>query len=268
MTKSLPNIIKSNCVFITDSDIKVIDSNDRNDFIPISFKQVVEINSEERLLSEDTLTNEDELYQMNHMKNSSDKLHQMQSYTESLLDEAKRDAEQLRLETLASVQQEIEQLKEEAINEGYAQGLVKGEEEIHQKLAKLDQKEQELAETYDKKLEEMQGNVTELLIALVQKITGVVIEEKSIITYLVCDAVKAQSTCNEFRISVSKTDFPEVNEHLDEMKELVRSTAQITIIENPELEKNQCKIETEKNIIDCSMETKLSNLIMALKLLT
>lgn len=268
MTKSLPNIIKSNCVFITDSNIKVIDSNDRNDFIPIRFKQVVEMNSEESQLLEDTLTNEDELYQMNHMNNSSDQLHQMQSYTEGLLEEAKREAEQLRLDALTNAQEEIDQLKEEALNEGYAQGIAKGEEELRQKLAELEEKEQELLEAYDKKLAEMQGNVTEILIALVQKITGVVIEEKSIITYLVCDAVKAQSTCNEFRISVSKADFPEVNEHLDELKELVRSTAQITIIENPELEKNQCKIETEKNIIDCSMETKLSNLITALKLLT
>lgn len=266
MTKSLPNIIKSNRVFISDSDIKVIDSNDRDDFLPISFKQVVEINSEEQD-SENGITNEEALYQMSTKKNASEKLHEMQSFTETMLEDAQKEAERLKVEALTDAQKEIDQLKEQAVNEGYAEGLAKGEQEIAQKTAQLEQKEQELIASYDNKLEEMQGNVTNLLIALVQKITGVVIEEKSIILYLVSDAVKSQSACNEFRISVSKADFNEVNEHIDELQELVRSTAQITIIENPELVKNQCKIETEKNIIDCSMETKLSNLIMALKLL-
>ena len=268
MTKSLPNIIKSNCVFISDSGFKVIDSNDRDDFFPISFKQVVEINSEEEQSADGNITNEEELFQMNTHKNASDKLQEMQSFTEAMLEDAKKEAERLKSEAISNAQEEINLLKEQAVNTGYSEGLEKGEQEIVQKLAQLEQREQELLASYNDQLEEMQGNVTNLLIHLVQKITGVVIEEKSIISYLVCDAVKAQSACNEFRISVSKVDFKEVNHRIDEIKDLVRSTAQITIIENPELSKNQCKIETEKNIIDCSIETKLTNLIMALKLLT
>ena len=264
--KSLPNIIKSNCVLFADNDVKVIDSNEKGDFFPICFRNAVEIESDFSD-SIDSLANDNELYQMNHHQNSTQNLQEMKAYAESIIENAQKEAEIIRSDALLSVQNEIALDKRRAEQEGYQQGLIKGEQEINAKLASLDEKEKVLLKEYDNKLKDMQENVTLLLIALVQKITGVIIEEKSIITYLVCDAVKSQSTCNEFRISVSKADYNDILLHMDDIKDLVRSNAQVTIIENPELEKNQCKIETDKNIIDCSIETKLNNLAMALKLL-
>jgi len=246
-------------------DVKIINSNFKNDFMPISMKQAVEVTQNEEEIPSDPV--DDELYQMNHVQNASEELHKMQSYAQSIVDDARREAEDLKMQAICDAQNEIEAQMQSARDSGYAQGIEEAQEQIRRKLNELDNQRIQLEQEYDERVLEMQSNISDIVGALVQKITGVVIEEKNIITYLICDAVKGQSACNEFRISVSKADYPEVLEHKSEIEELLKSTAQVTIIENPELMQNQCKIETEKNIIDCGLETKLSNLSMALKLL-
>ena len=104
--------------------------------------------------------------------------------------------------------------------------------------------------------------------AYVAKITGVIIEEKDIINYLVSEAIRGQSSCNEYRIRVSKEDYQEVFEHINDYKAYLKSTAEVSVSEDMDLMKNQCLIETDKNIIDCSIETKINNLVTALKLLS
>lgn len=265
--KSLPNIIKSNCVLITNKDIKVIDSNPKDDFTTLSFKEAIDIGETDEIIQEDEEQRE-ELYQMNHEKNTSEHLEKMKSFAETIIEDARREAEEMKQKALDLAMQEIETLRQNTIEEAYQQGMAQAEESINEHLAQIDAKRNELEEEYEQKIDEMQREVTELLIAYVQKITGIVIEEKQIIMYLVKNAVKANSSCNEFRIIVSKEDFEEVDSRVDEIKEMVKSTANIAVVENPEFEKNQCKIETDKNIIDCGIETKISNLVMALKLLT
>lgn len=259
------NVIKSSNVLITDQNVKVIDSNPKDDFTPMQFKTAMEIDSPE---DENSNTNEEELFQINHVQNASEKLHEMQAYAEKIIEDAKNEADELKVEALENAQREIDEKRALAEEDGFRFGVQKAQDEILSQKKKLKEKELQLEETYNEKMLQMESQVTELLIAFVKKITGVVIEEKSIIKYLVCDAVKGQSSCNEFRISVSKADYQELNDHLNEISDLLKSTAQITLVENPELSKNQCKIETEKNIIDCSLETKVDNLLMSLKLLT
>lgn len=261
----MPNVIKSSNVLITDQNVKVIDSNPKDDFMPMQFKTAVEIDTPK---DEDDNTNEEELFQINHTQNASDKLHEMQAYAEKIIEDARIEADEIKETALLNVQREIDEMRALAEEDGFRFGVEKAQDEILSEKNKLKEKELQLEEIYNEKMLQMESQVTELLIALVKKITGVVIEEKSIIRFLVCDAVKGQSGCNEFRISVSKADYGEVNDHVNEISDLLKSTAQITIVENPELSKNQCKIETEKNIIDCSLETKLDNLLMSLKLLT
>lgn len=264
VTKSLPNVIKSGSVLITEHNFRVIEPNQHDNFAPIGFKKAVEIDTTAE--TQETEIDEDS-YQMHHQQNASDKLHEMQSYAEKIVEDARQEAEQIYNETFRRAEADINQCKMDARQEGYEVGLQQAQEEVEQLKCELAEKEKHLNNLYDENIMKMQTQITELLIQLVAKITGVVIEEKSIITYLVCDAVKGQSGCNEFRISVSKADYPIICEQQSQIEDLVKSTAQVTIIENPELMKNQCKIETEKNIIDCGIDTKMENLMMSLKLL-
>ena len=106
VTRSLPNIIKSNYVSVIEDNIKVIDSN-LKDFQPMNFKKVHQLEgSEENSL--DGLDNDEELFQINHELNGSDNLHHMQSMAERILEEAKLEAAKIKEDALASVASEIE----------------------------------------------------------------------------------------------------------------------------------------------------------------
>lgn len=264
--KSLPNIIKSNRVYISDNDYQIIDSNSPDAFAPIRFPQVTQMQLQEEE-PQDGWNYDHDSFQVNHVNNASSQLEEITSYADTLLEDAKREAEEIRQQAIESAKQEISVLKEEARSEGYARGVKQAEGELETQRLLLLQKEADLNLEYQNKLDGMQSTMTELLIALLHKLTGVVLEEKSIITYLVADALKGQSTCNEFRIRVSKRDYPTLMEDLPIIQGLVKSTAQVIVVEDPEICDNECKIDTDRNIIDCSMETKLNNLKMALKLL-
>lgn len=263
--KSLPNVIKSGSVLITRQNVRIIESNVKDDFTPFEYKTAVELETMNESVPMDSY--DEEIYQMNHKHNASETLKEMQSYADKIVEDARKEAEDIYNETFQRAEQDIMQCKLDAQQQGYEEGLRQAEAEIVRQKNQLEEEEKRLNDLYDEKFMQMQTEITELLIQLVRKITGVVIEEKSIITYLVCDAIKGQSGCNEFRISVSKVDYPIICENISQIEDLVKSTAQVTIIENPELMKNQCKIETEKNIIDCGIDTKMDNLLMSLKLL-
>ena len=154
------------------------------------------------------------------------------------------------------------------MQQGYNDGYEAGMHDIEIEKSNLLQLQQQQEVDYENRLIDLQGNVTEILVAYVAKITGVIIEEKDIINYLVSEAIRGQSSCNEYRIRVSKEDYQEVFEHINDYKAYLKSTAEVSVSEDMDLMKNQCLIETDKNIIDCSIETKINNLVTALKLLS
>ena len=255
-------------MFFTGDKVKLIDSNLLDDkFAPMQLDEVFSPEDEQQL-PEEELEKLEAAFQMNHTLNSSDSLHKMQSQAETILENAMVEANEIKMAAIKEAGDEISQLKEEARKSGYQEGLKQGQEELQSKMDELAKREEVQDQEFEERILELQSNVSEIIVSLVNKITGVAIEGKNIVSYLVREAIKGQSSCNEYLIQVSKEDYPEVYQKIDDYKELVKRSTNISVEENPDFEKNQCLIITDKNIIDCGLETKLSNLTEALKLLS
>ena len=117
-------------------------------------------------------------------------------------------------------------------------------------------------------VEQLEPKVASLLISLVQKLTGVLIEEKQeIILHLIEQAFLETEGSKSFLVRVSKEDYDFVSSHKTELLWKLKEGTELEIIKDPALYKGQCMVETDSKIIDSSLDVQLKGLIADLKLL-
>lgn len=172
---------------------------------------------------------------------------------------------------LESAKEEARRLKEDtterAKKQGYEDGIKKGNLEIGQIKNDLLEQQKLQKEEYQKILAGIEGQVTELLISLITKLTGIFVEDKTdIILYLVEKALAGDDRAENYTIRVSRDDFEVLSSKKEYIEGVVGQDIQITF--DGQLTKNQCFIETESKVINCSLDVQLNNLIADLKLLS
>jgi flagellar assembly protein FliH len=173
-----------------------------------------------------------------------------------ILDAAKKEARKLKEDTL-----------ERARKQGYEEGLEKGNLEIEQIKKDLLGQQKLQEEEYQKLLKGMEGHVSEVIISLITKLTGILVEDKTeIILYLVEKALREDDRAENYTLRVSREDFELLSTKKTYIEEIVGRDIQISVY--GQLTKNQCLIETENKVINCSLDVQLNNLIRDLKLLS
>lgn len=192
---------------------------------------------------------------------------QLQAEQEDLMDTAKQEAEQL----VEQARQEADSIRDVARQEGFAAGLEEGRRQAEQELmesrgqlqAEFDERMEELV----KQEEQLEPEFAELVIALVRKLTGVICEDKKeVILYLIGNAIRHLERPKQITIRVPNEDMERVSAKRAIFKKLA-GLEELDITEDAGLENNQCIIETESRIIDCSLDAQLQNLEEQIKLL-
>ena len=172
---------------------------------------------------------------------------------------------------IEAAKNEARKLKEETIErsnkQGYEEGIRKGSQEIEQIKKDLLEQQRLQREEYQKLLSEIEGQVSELIVAMITKLTGIFVEDKTdIILYLVEKALTDDDRAGNYTVRVSRDDY----EVLSSKKEYIEGLVgrELQIVSDGQLVKNQCLIETESKVINCSLDVQLNNLIKDLKLLS
>lgn len=186
---------------------------------------------------------------------------------EMIVENAKAEATKI----LEAAKDKTLQLKETAINsgiqQGYEEGIRKANLEIELIKKKLLDQEMHQKKEYQDLLAGIEGQVAEMIASLITRLTGILVEDKEdIILYLVEKTFGDVDGIEDCTIRVSKEDYDILLSKKDYIKEKTGNNIQITI--DPLLAKNQCMIETESKIIDCSLDVQMNNLITDLKLLS
>lgn len=184
-----------------------------------------------------------------------------------IIEKAKKEAANI----LETAKKEAQRLKEDTVErakkQGYEDGIKNGQKEIEEIKGDLLEEQKLQKEEYQKILTGIEGQVAELIISLVTKLTGVFVEDKTdIILYLVENALTNADNKEDYTIKVSREDADVLSSKKEYIEGIVGRDIQIIV--DPELTMNQCLIESESRVIDCSLDVQLSNLITDLKLLS
>lgn len=193
---------------------------------------------------------------------------------QELLDEAKDQADAM----LEQARQEAEALKNHAYEEALAKGHEKGYNEGYQEaealktklMREFQEKEEQLTRFYQEKIEELEPSLVDVLTDVYEHIFQVNFSDnRDVVIHLLKNTLRKTEGCSEYLIHVSRDDLAFVSMQKQALLEAGGVVnANFDIIEDVTLKKNQCLIETENGIFDCSLGVELKELKKQLLLLS
>ena len=185
----------------------------------------------------------------------------------AIIDNANKEAADILEAARMEAQRITEVARKKAQDQGYEDGLNRGNKEIQQIKNNLMEQREIQNKEYQETLAGIEGHVAELMVSLITKLTGIFVEDKTdIILYLVEKTLLNDDSSENYTIRVSREDV----EVLSSKKEYIEGVInrEIHIVADSQLTKNQCLIETDNKVINCSLDVQLNNLITDLKLLS
>lgn len=185
-----------------------------------------------------------------------------QAQADAILEEARQQAN-------ASAQHAHDQAKQQGHKEGYQEGLIQAQQEIDQKERQLKQMEIELKQKYDEMMEELEPQLVKALAGAYEHLIGVELSQyKNVLMHLINHTLHSTEASDTYLIHVSEQDFSYVVMQKGQlMGDGSLGSATLEVIEDKTLSKNQCLIETENGIFDCSLSVQLEELKRKLLLL-
>lgn len=275
--RSLSNLIKSRYVYVNDENRKIIDSNGKSeelrtinftrplDLLPGDGKAEPDMSGEggEIVFSEglnapiieNALSEEEEV--------------QLREQGEQIISDAKDQANQILAQAEEEAKLSSQAVIEEASKQGYEEGMQRAMSEVNQTKKELEQLRQKHNKEYLDQINKLEPMFADVVASLIEKITGVILEEKKdIILYLIHNSIVEADNSKSYMIRVSKEDYDFVSSKKEDLDNLVTQDTLVDIILDKNLSKNQCLIETETRMIDCSLDVQLNNLIQDIKLLS
>ena len=192
---------------------------------------------------------------------------------EAILNQAKEEAERLLADAKVQSEELFQQARETGNREGYDAGYaqVKGELETEytQRQEELEQLKQKLLEEHDQEMKDLEPKLLDVILTVVERVFHIQFEDKKeILLYLVGNTIANIEGCKSFRIRVGNEQKGFLEYHRDEILDRIGHDMSIEIVSDLSLEGNQCVIETDTGIFDCSLGVQLENLIKDLRSLS
>lgn len=277
----MSNLIKSVYFNVAQDDKRIIDSDSHvdeyipnifsapverqeiNDFQAMSFDEETEHNVEFQdgmnvIKVDDMLEEEKQKLSEENEKAAAKIIEEAQAKADQMINDANEYAETIKNNAY-----------EEGMNQGLEEGKVRAKAEQEQLKAEFDEecsKRYDEISKYENSLEE---KFADIMISLISKITGVLCEDrKDVIIFLIDNALHNVSKSKNITIRVSNEDFANVNSAKDKLKEKLSSDTELDIAEDSNLSENQCIIETDSGIIDCSLDAQIDNLKEKIRLIS
>ena len=192
------------------------------------------------------------------------RLEQLKKEAEDVLSDAREEVKKL----LAGAKVDAEEIRKQAYADGLRQGEQKAKEKYDSMKVGLEAEVKRQKEDYERQVSELEPTFAEILIKLLEKLTGVLLAEKQgIIAYLLEQAIRGIEPGMTYLVHVSAEDFPLANSKKGELLRDLKEGAVLEIIEDRTMQKGQCIIETDSRIFDCGIDTQMKNLAGDLRLL-
>lgn len=281
------NLLKSGWVMVNTDEVRVIDSNKtieekkvrekQGAFEPEAYElpgfdeESVPADAMDMLFSEGI---EAEAVQAQQEGIPEEELRVVQAQAEEILATAQAEAEEIRRQAQAMAQQDAhaayENAKRQGEQDGYREGLNKANAEAEALRSEYAQKEQELCALYKQKMEDIEPYLIQQLTGIYEHVFDVELSGyRTILQHLIAGTLRSVEMSEHYLIHVSEQDYPYVSmQKAQIVEDGCIKNASLEVVEDRTLGKNECLIETEDGIFDCSLSTQLTELKRKLQLLS
>lgn len=234
-----------------------------DDFIPgIEMEQLSQLTEDQSMLGDFSEPQEsnDNQFDMEAMQAEIDfKLQQAQEQADMIIQQAQADAEQYR-------QQAIESGRQEGYDAGYQEGVMAADA----LKAEIESQRGDLEKEYQALVDELEPEMVDVLTQIYEHVFNVDLrEDKEIILHLLKSTLSRIEPGNNLIVHVSSDDYDEIMDQKEAIDACITSpNTTMEIIEDPLLKENECMIESDSGVFDCSLGVELSEVSRKLKLLS
>ena len=228
-----------------------------DDFIPgIDMQQLSQLTEDQSMLE----SVPDPQFDMEAIQAEADlKIQQAQEQADMILQQAYQEADNVRANA-------VEQGRQEGYQAGYNEGLMAAQaqqEEIEQQRADLEKEYQQL-------VDELEPEMVDVLTQIYEHVLGIELrEDKGIILHLLKTTLSRIEPGKDLIVHISSDDYDDVMDEKEALDACITSpNTTMEIIEDPLLKENECMIESDSGVFDCSLGVELSEITRKLKLLS
>lgn len=197
---------------------------------------------------------------------------------EELIAEAQAEIENMRRAAQANLNSERDATLRRAMEDGHRQGYQEGFEEGRRQAAlenqakerELEEKERMLQEEFQRRLAELEPMMLDTLTNIYEHVFEIDMSgNRNVIMHLVENTLHRIDGGANYLVRVSKEDFPYISMQKQAVLEkCITSSANLEVVEDITLAADECLIETDSGIYDCSVGTELKELKKQLMLLS
>ena len=234
------------------------EGDENSDFSPgIDMEQLDQLTEDQSILG---APNEDPQFDMEAMQAEIDfKLQQASEQAEAIINDAQNQAEEIKKGA-------IEQGHQEGYDAGYQEGMAA----VESLKADIEAQREGLEKEYQMLVDELEPEMVDVLTQIYEHVLGIELrDDKGIILHLLKNTLSRIEPGNDLIVHVSSDDYDEVMDEKESLNACVTSpNTTMEIIEDPLLKENECMIESDSGVFDCSLGVELSEISRKLKLLS
>ena len=187
---------------------------------------------------------------------------------DEIISAAREQADEIVVDARRQADDVRAQAHAEGFEAGKEEGIASAETEIDAIRSELEEERNAIREEYEQKITELEPQFAGLVSNLLEKLTGVVGEDfDDIILHLIKLGLGEVRKSDHIIVRVSQDDLLTAESHKKDFLDSFEGDVAIDIQGQEGLEKNECFIETENQMLDAGLKTQLDNLITAIKLL-
>ena len=233
------------------------DSPGGDDFIPgIEMEQLSQLTEDQSMFE----TASDPQFDMEAMQAEMDlKIQQAQEQADLILQDARAQADSIRADA-------AEQGRQEGYNAGYQEGAAAA-----QALQEdIDRQRESLEKEYQQMVDELEPEMVDVLTQIYEHVFNIELrEDKGIILHLLKTTLSRIEPGRDLIVHVSSDDYDDIIDEREALDACITSpNTTMEIIEDPLLKENECMIESDSGVFDCSLGVELSEITRKLKLLS
>ena len=181
---------------------------------------------------------------------------------EEILAAAQQNADAI----LAQANEDAEEIRTSAKTQGYEEGRASAEQENEQLRVQLEEsyrkKQGDLDSDYRDKREHMEQDLVDVIVTVFEKVFHIQFDDKKeILMHLIEDAILNIEDDKRFRVKVAEDNALFLENHKTEILDRVGHDIELEIVSDATVEGNDCTIETDSGVFNCSLGTQLENLI-------
>ncbi|WP_081674171.1 FliH/SctL family protein [Butyrivibrio sp. VCD2006] len=194
------------------------------------------------------------------------------------IDEQIRMAEEQAKQLVDDAQAQADEIRNQAMEEGraagYEEGIRQAAEEIEKMRAdaeaEIEAEKQKQQSDFQQLVASIEPDMVDVLTQIYEHVFNVELREnKDIILHLIRTTLSKMDSGTDIILHISSDDYDLVSDEKSNLEEAMASpNSTLEIVEDPLLKENECIIESEGGVFDCSLGVELSELGRKLKLLS